>query len=57
MATLREIIEGTGALRECENLIGDYLTEALAALEQAPITPEARAALADLAVAATSRRT
>ncbi|MGN9780100.1 polyprenyl synthetase family protein [Nonomuraea sp. ZG12] len=56
VATLREIIEGTGALRECEDMIGDYLGKALASLEQSPITPEARAALAELAIAATSRR-
>ncbi|MEV4219666.1 polyprenyl synthetase family protein [Nonomuraea sp. NPDC049725] len=57
VAALREIIEGTGALRACEDMIGDYLGEALASLDQAPITPEARTALAGLAVAATSRRT
>ncbi|WP_336209055.1 polyprenyl synthetase family protein [Nonomuraea sp. LPB2021202275-12-8] len=57
VATLREIIDRTGALRECEDMIGDYLGEALASLQQAPITPEARTALAELAVAATSRRT
>ncbi|MCA2190679.1 polyprenyl synthetase family protein [Nonomuraea cavernae] len=57
VATLRGVIEDTGALRECEDLIGDYLAEALASLEKAPITAEARAALAELAVAATSRRT
>ncbi|NUW31323.1 polyprenyl synthetase family protein [Nonomuraea sp. SMC257] len=56
VAALREVIEDTGALKECEDLIGAYLTEALACLEQAPITAEARAALADLAVAATSRQ-
>jgi len=57
VAALREIIERTGALRECEEMIGDYLGEALASLERAPITPEARDALAELAVAATSRAT
>ncbi|MGI5270725.1 polyprenyl synthetase family protein [Nonomuraea sp. CA-218870] len=55
VTALREIIEGTGALRACEDMIADYLGEALASLEQAPITTEARAALAELAVAATSR--
>ncbi|WP_043638526.1 polyprenyl synthetase family protein [Nonomuraea candida] len=54
---LRQIIEDTGALRECEDLIGDYLGEALAALESAPLTADARTALADLAIAATSRKT
>lgn len=57
MATLRGIIEDSGALQECEDLIADYLGGALASLEAAPITPEARTALAELAVAATSRRT
>lgn len=57
VAELREIIESTGALRECEELISGYLDEALAVLEQAPITAEARTALAELAVAATSRQT
>ncbi|GAA3699187.1 polyprenyl synthetase family protein [Nonomuraea antimicrobica] len=55
--TLRQIIDDTGALRECEDLIGDYLGEALAALESAPVTSEARTALAELAIAATSRKT
>ncbi|MFF4987240.1 polyprenyl synthetase family protein [Streptosporangium saharense] len=54
---LRQIIEETGALAACENMIKEYLDHALASLEGAPITPESRTALADLAVAATSRRT
>ncbi|WP_214326681.1 polyprenyl synthetase family protein [Nonomuraea sediminis] len=57
VATLRGIIDDTGALQECEDLIGDYLGEALASLDDAPITPESRSALADLAVAATARKT
>jgi geranylgeranyl diphosphate synthase type I len=56
VATLRRIIEGTGALRECEDLIGDYMGAALTALDQAPITAEARTALTGLAIAATSRK-
>ncbi|MFI7634752.1 polyprenyl synthetase family protein [Nonomuraea sp. NPDC049400] len=55
--TLRRIIDGTGALQECEDLIGDYLSKALSALDDAPVTAEARAALAELAIAATSRKT
>ncbi|MEU6779010.1 polyprenyl synthetase family protein [Nonomuraea angiospora] len=55
--TLRQIIDETGALQECEDLIGDYLGDALSALDGAPITVEARAALAELAIAATSRKT
>ncbi|MEV4834060.1 polyprenyl synthetase family protein [Nonomuraea sp. NPDC049486] len=57
VAALRDIIEGTGALRECEDMIADYLGEALASLEQAPIIAEARTALSELAVAATARKT
>ena len=57
VSVLRGIIEGTGALRQCEDMIGDYLGEALTSLGRAPITPDARAALSDLAVAATSRTT
>ncbi|MBF8187288.1 polyprenyl synthetase family protein [Nonomuraea sp. K274] len=55
VATLRRIIQDTGALQVCEELIGDYLGEALAALEEAPITAESRAALTGLAIAATTR--
>lgn len=55
--TLRQIIDDTGALQECEDLIGDYLGEALAALDPAPVTPGSRTALTDLAIAATSRKT
>ncbi|GAA3208698.1 polyprenyl synthetase family protein [Nonomuraea helvata] len=55
--TLRRIIDDTGALRECEDLIGDYLGRALAALDEAPVTAEARTALTELAIAATSRNT
>ncbi len=52
---VRAVITGTGALAECEAMIESSVKEALSALEAAPITPESRAALADLAVAATSR--
>jgi geranylgeranyl diphosphate synthase type I len=55
--TLRRIIEDTGALQECEDLISDYLGEALTSLDQAPVTDEARTALTDLAIAATTRKT
>ncbi|GIH97186.1 polyprenyl synthetase family protein [Planobispora siamensis] len=54
---LRGIIRETGALGACEEMIKNYLDDALNSLDDAPITPEARSALADLAVAATSRRT
>jgi geranylgeranyl diphosphate synthase, type I len=49
------VITGTGALAECEQMIEESLKEALAALDAAPITSESKSALADLAVAATSR--
>jgi geranylgeranyl diphosphate synthase type I len=52
---VREVISRTGALAECELMIEANVKQGLAALEVAPITPEARQALADLAVAATSR--
>ncbi|MFB9530905.1 polyprenyl synthetase family protein [Nonomuraea roseola] len=54
---LRGVIEASGALDECEEMIARYLEESLASLDDAPITTEARSALADLAVAATSRKT
>ncbi|MGP3930734.1 polyprenyl synthetase family protein [Nonomuraea sp. KM88] len=57
VATLRGIIDDTGALRECEDLIGDYLGQALSALDESPVTTEARSALTELAIAATSRKT
>src|SRR6266702_470930 len=49
------VITDTGALAACEAMIGEHVAEALAALGQAPITTEARDALAELAVAATAR--
>ncbi len=52
---LRSVIVETGALTACEKMIESYATEATDALRAAPITPDAREALADLAVAATSR--
>ena len=52
---VRSVITDTGALAECEALIERYTSEALAAVEDAPITADARAALAELAIAATSR--
>jgi geranylgeranyl diphosphate synthase, type I len=52
---VREVITGTGALAECEQLISVNLKQALEVLDGAPITAEAKSALADLAVAATAR--
>ena len=56
VAAFRGLLAETGALAECEAMIDRYVTEALAALESAPVTAEAKAALAELAVAATARR-
>jgi geranylgeranyl diphosphate synthase type I len=52
---VRAILTGTGALAECEALIGSSVAEALAALEDAPVAATAKGALAELAVAATAR--
>jgi geranylgeranyl diphosphate synthase type I len=54
-AEVRAVITDTGALAACEAMIGEHVAEALATLGQAPITDEAKTALAELAVAATAR--
>jgi geranylgeranyl diphosphate synthase type I len=53
---LRAIIEESGGLAACEAMIGHYAEQAASALAAAPITGEARIALEDLAVAATTRQ-
>ena len=53
---LRGIIEATGALAEVEDVISQRTDQSVAALADAGLTPEATHALAELAVAATSRR-
>lgn len=55
VATLRAIIEDSGALASAESMIDGLLDSSLAALASAPITTEAKAALTDLAHAATAR--
>lgn len=55
VAEVRAVISGTGALAECELMIDRQVSAALSALDVAPITGEARDALAELAVAATVR--
>jgi geranylgeranyl diphosphate synthase type I len=55
IAEFRDLLADTGAVAACEAMIGGYVTEALDALATAPVTAEARAALAGLAVAATAR--
>jgi len=54
-AQVRSVIVKTGALAECEQMINRNVARALGALKEAPITAEARDALAELAVAATAR--
>ena len=54
-AEVRAVITSTGALAECESMISRHLDQALSALDAAPITAGARAALAELALAATTR--
>ncbi|ACY98569.1 MULTISPECIES: polyprenyl synthetase family protein [Thermomonospora] len=56
IAQLRSIIDGSGALAACEELIDRYTEQAYEALRSAPIASDARQALAELAVAATARR-
>jgi len=55
IATAREIIVSCGALAVTERRIADDLAEALAALDDAPLQPEAITALSRLAEVATSR--
>jgi geranylgeranyl diphosphate synthase type I len=52
---IRSILTGTGAVAECELMIDSSVAEGLAALEHAPMTGEAKLALAELAVIATAR--
>jgi geranylgeranyl diphosphate synthase type I len=54
-AQIRAAITATGAVAECERMIARNVSEAIAALAGAPVTAEAREALAELAVAATAR--
>ncbi|MCW2889687.1 MAG: Polyprenyl synthetase [Streptosporangiaceae bacterium] len=56
IADLRSVIVDTGALTACEALIDTYAAQAHAALESSSIAIAARAALTELAVAATARR-
>jgi geranylgeranyl diphosphate synthase type I len=55
LAQVKAVLTDTGAAAECEALIGASVKEAVAALDGAPITADARAALAALAVTATDR--
>jgi geranylgeranyl diphosphate synthase type I len=52
---LRRIIEASGAHAEVERRIGELTSRSLAALDEAPVTEVSRAALRQLAAAATQR--
>src|SRR5215813_11761752 len=54
-AEVRAVITETGALAACEAMIGEHVAKAVTALGQAPVTDQAKAALAELAVTATAR--
>jgi geranylgeranyl diphosphate synthase type I len=54
-ARVKAVLVRTGAVAECEALIGASVKEAVGALDGAPITEDARIALAELAVMATDR--
>jgi len=54
-AEIRALLTETGAVAECERMIDSGVADALSALTAAPMTEEAKRALADLAVAATAR--
>ncbi|GAA3736637.1 polyprenyl synthetase family protein [Salinactinospora qingdaonensis] len=56
VAWMREVIVDSGALRTCERHVDDYVEQATTALDNGAVAEEARAALADLIVAATSRK-
>jgi geranylgeranyl diphosphate synthase, type I len=53
---LREVIQATGALEKVESLINQLFDKSQSALAVSSITAEAKTALSELAVAATSRR-
>ncbi len=54
-AEIRTLLTETGAVTESERMIDSCVADALSALTHAPMTGEAKRALADLAVAATAR--
>jgi geranylgeranyl diphosphate synthase type I len=54
-AEVSDVLTATGAVAECEALITANVQAAVAALETAPMTREARLALATLAITATDR--
>jgi geranylgeranyl diphosphate synthase, type I len=54
-AKVTAVLTDTGAVAECEALIAASVKEAIAALDGAPISEDARSALAELAIMATDR--
>ena len=52
VAEVRAVITDTGALAECESMIDQHVAKAVSAVAGAPVTDEAKAALAGLAAAA-----
>ena len=56
VALLRQIVTETGALAEVETMISNLLHKSQQALAMAKITSQAKEALSELALAATSRR-
>lgn len=56
LARLADLVRDTGAAARVERMISERVTEALAALDTAPIDETARTALTGLATAATARR-
>ncbi|MDG4803796.1 polyprenyl synthetase family protein [Micromonospora sp. WMMD980] len=56
LARLADLVRETGATAQVERMISKRVTEALAALDTAPIDETARTALTGLATAATARR-
>lgn len=55
ISIMQETLRDTGALERVESMITDYVTRALDALDQAPITPGAKQELRRLAEAVTKR--
>ncbi|MEY9213058.1 polyprenyl synthetase family protein [Thermobifida halotolerans] len=56
VAWMRSVITDSGALEACEARIADYVADATRALEDDAVADDARSALSDLIVAATSRK-
>jgi geranylgeranyl diphosphate synthase type I len=55
VAVLREVLRDTGALARVEAMVDELMSDALTALDAAPVDDDARAVLHELALAATSR--